>query len=214
MSITSSPGRLAAGIRGRARPDGRRQQAPYRPYLTLPNGVTACSLAAGLAVVIGPCAAGAPLTAGGLRLAAALIAACAVLDSIDGPLARARGQATTFGQCLDSLADLVAFGVAPAVMLRDGPTLPAVPAAAAVAALWWCGCAMFRLARFSQVKRPHSFIGVPVPAAAVALAAIDVASPGPAVVLAAAAVLGCLMASRLPFPTWGGLARAVRPGRP
>lgn len=106
-----------------------------------------------------------------LRAAAALILA-AVVDGLDGRLARALGSESAFGRELDSLADVVTFGAAPAVVgmlwgLIDLPRLgwlvPGVYVAATAA----------RLARFnvqSGTVDSRSFVGLPCPAAAGTLA--------------------------------------------
>jgi CDP-diacylglycerol--serine O-phosphatidyltransferase len=64
---------------------------------------------------------------GRLREAAAAVVAAAVLDAADGLVARRMSVSGRFGCRLDSLADVVAFGAAPALMLEQG-VLGTVPA--------------------------------------------------------------------------------------
>jgi CDP-diacylglycerol--serine O-phosphatidyltransferase len=81
-----------------------------------------------------------------LYAAVALVALAAVVDFLDGRVARMRGTASALGQQMDSLADLVSFGVAPAAiayaMGLDGPL--------DVAALcFFAACGLARLARYN-----------------------------------------------------------------
>lgn len=108
--------------------------------------------------------------------AAVLIAVSITLDIADGAVARMVGATSPFGLQLDSLADLISFGLAPAVLvytwaLEDWPML------AWMAAFTWLGCAAFRLARFNVTIDPSGdkryFVGLPSPgAAAVVMATI------------------------------------------
>jgi CDP-diacylglycerol--serine O-phosphatidyltransferase len=119
----------------------------------------------------------------GFAAAAYLIFLAMAFDALDGRLARFARHTTDFGGQLDSLADVVSFGLAPAfVALRtfhlDGPTwdLPFMRLVWAVAALYMC-CAAIRLARFN-VSNEHgeqhhfSFLGLPSPGAAGAVAGL------------------------------------------
>jgi CDP-diacylglycerol--serine O-phosphatidyltransferase len=119
----------------------------------------------------------------GFSAAAYLILLAMVFDALDGRLARFARHTTDFGGQLDSMADVVSFGLAPAfVALRlfhlDGPNwdLPIMRLVWAVAALYMC-CAAIRLARFN-VSNEHgeqhhfSFLGLPSPGAAGAVACL------------------------------------------
>jgi len=102
-----------------------------------------------------------------------VIAACATLvafvfDTIDGKLARALNATSDFGIQLDSLADLVSFGVAPAVLVYKWALAP-YGRLGWMAAFLFVACGALRLARFNvQTKKidPRYFIGLPIPAAA------------------------------------------------
>ncbi len=115
-------------------------------------------------------------------MAAYLIFAAMIFDALDGRLARIARHTTDFGGQLDSLSDVVSFGVAPAfaallLMKAAYPGLPPPVARLvwAVSALFVC-CAALRLARFN-VSNEHgeqhhfSFLGLPSPAAGGTVAA-------------------------------------------
>jgi len=111
------------------------------------------------------------------------VAACVLIllsmafDALDGRLARFARHTTDFGGQLDSLADAVSFGAAPAfvalqVFKANGPdtALPLSRLIWAIGAIYFC-CALIRLARFN-VSNEHgeqahmSFLGLPSPGAA------------------------------------------------
>lgn len=106
---------------------------------------------------------------GHFRAAAVLIAISVVLDIADGAVARAVGAITPFGLQFDSLADLISFGIAPAVLVYTW-ALPAYPVWAWAGAMFWLACAAFRLARFNVTVDPMAdkryFVGLASPAAA------------------------------------------------
>jgi CDP-diacylglycerol---serine O-phosphatidyltransferase len=110
--------------------------------------------------------------------AAGAILVAAVLDLLDGTVARMTGSSSELGVQLDSLADLVSFGVAPAMLAhvwafkpvssRLGLFVEVLPAALFVAA------GAFRLARFNiqtAFLDKRYFVGLPIPAAAATIAA-------------------------------------------
>ncbi|NOT00241.1 MAG: hypothetical protein HOP29_06395 [Phycisphaerales bacterium] len=119
-----------------------------------------------------------------LAIGAILVFVGMLLDMLDGLAARLTGQASPFGAELDSLADIVTFGAAPATLalaliLRewDGELVPtplshhAVGRAIWVCAAMYCVCAAIRLARYNvEHDRPDSspgdFRGLPSPGAA------------------------------------------------
>jgi len=113
--------------------------------------------------------------------AAYLLILAMVFDALDGRLARFARHTTDFGGQLDSLADAVSFGAAPATIAlvlfkSEGPAgvpFPLTRLIWAVGALYFC-CALIRLARFN-VSNEHgeqhhfSFLGLPSPGAAAAV---------------------------------------------
>ncbi|MGB7819917.1 MAG: CDP-diacylglycerol--serine O-phosphatidyltransferase [Ornithinibacter sp.] len=119
-------------------------------------------------------------------LAAILIAFSIIMDIADGFVARMVGATSPFGVQLDSLADLISFGLAPAVLVHTW-ALDEWPVLAWLVAFLWLACAAFRLARFNVTIDPlddkRYFTGLPSPgAAAVVMAtifALDSPSFGP-----------------------------------
>src|SRR5580658_5823028 len=107
-------------------------------------------------------------------LALAAIVFAAFLDGIDGRLARFLKGTSRFGAELDSLADFVNFGVAPALILYFW-VLHELKSAGWIAALTFAICAALRLARFNVMiedpNRPawagNYFVGMPAPAGAI-----------------------------------------------
>jgi CDP-diacylglycerol--serine O-phosphatidyltransferase len=113
--------------------------------------------------------------------AAPLIGVAVVLDMLDGRIARLTGTQSAFGAELDSLADTVSFGVAPA-LLAYGWALHTVPRAGWLAAFLFLVCGVLRLARFNVQKSivdSRFFVGLPIPAAAAQVAAIVLFTPTP-----------------------------------
>ena len=115
-------------------------------------------------------------------LAAALIAVSIVLDIADGFVARLIGATSPFGLQLDSLADLISFGLAPAVLIHTW-ALDEWPVLAWLAAFLWLSCAAFRLARFNVTIDPTAdkryFVGLPSPGAAAVVMATILALDSP-----------------------------------
>jgi CDP-diacylglycerol--serine O-phosphatidyltransferase len=109
-----------------------------------------------------------------LELALAAIVFAALLDGIDGRIARMLKGTSRFGAELDSLADFVNFGVAPALILYFWG-LHELKSAGWIAALVFAICAGLRLARFNvMIDDPNKpiwagnfFTGIPAPAGAI-----------------------------------------------
>lgn len=107
--------------------------------------------------------------------AATLILVAALMDSIDGRMARLLNCSSSFGAQLDSLADIVSFGVAPCLLMYMW-SLHLIPYKGVgwAVVLIYIACSALRLARFnvqqedaveSEVSK-HFFTGMPIPAAA------------------------------------------------
>jgi CDP-diacylglycerol--serine O-phosphatidyltransferase len=101
-----------------------------------------------------------------------LIALAAILDALDGRIARALGATSRMGQEIDSLADAVNFGVAPAFIVYA--TLLETSRVGWIVVLLYAVCIVLRLARFNaliDVDQPtyekEFFVGMPAPAGAV-----------------------------------------------
>jgi len=113
--------------------------------------------------------------------AALMIGGAAVLDMLDGRIARLTGTQSEFGAELDSLADAVSFGVAPAILAYVW-ALSLVPRAGWPAAFLFLVCGVMRLARFNvqrSVVDSRYFVGLPIPAGAAQVAAIVFVLPDP-----------------------------------
>ena len=113
--------------------------------------------------------------------AAPLIFWAILLDVLDGRIARMTGTTSEFGAELDSLADVVSFGVAPALLAYSWgfATLPRV---GWLVAFLFIVCGALRLARFNVQKSSvdgRYFVGLPIPAAAAPVAALVNVSPPP-----------------------------------
>ncbi len=101
-------------------------------------------------------------------LAAIGIFSAMVLDSLDGRVARMTNTQSAFGEQMDSLADMVSFGAAPALVAYEW-ALRGLGRWGWVAAFVYCACAALRLARFNVntgVVDKRYFQGLPSPAAA------------------------------------------------
>ena len=100
--------------------------------------------------------------------AAVAILIAGVFDALDGAVARLTGTATDFGIQLDSLADLVSFGIAPAMLAYSWALLP-FNRIGWLACFLFVSCGALRLARFNVQARTGDkryFLGLPIPAAA------------------------------------------------
>ena len=149
-------------------PPPRRRRFKAIPVRTLlPNLITLLALCAGLTAIR-------VAVEGKLDLALAAIVLAVVLDGIDGRLARMLKGTSRFGAELDSLADFVNFGVAPALILYFWG-LKELKSAGWIAALVFAICAGLRLARFNvMIDDPNKpawegnfFTGIPAPAGAI-----------------------------------------------
>ncbi len=173
-----------------------------RAFVNAANLITSGTLAAGFSAVM--------LAADGrLHGAAAAVAVAAVLDAVDGPVARRTSASERFGCYLDSLADIVAFGVAPALMLYRG-MLYDVPVVGTAGCLAFLLAGAWRLARFPLVEDRDRFVGMPIPPAGVIVAAAAALALPAALALAVTLVLALLMVSSIPFPTLFTLRRLAR----
>ncbi|WP_299549353.1 CDP-diacylglycerol--serine O-phosphatidyltransferase [uncultured Helicobacter sp.] len=106
---------------------------------------------------------------GRFSLACWLVILCLIFDGLDGRVARLTGTTSKFGVEFDSLADVVAFGVAPAMILFIYTGFHYGKFGVVVAGLYVVFGAI-RLARFNVTtnnNEPNVFIGLPIPAAAV-----------------------------------------------
>ena len=136
-----------------------------RGIYLLPNLFTTAALFAGFYAVV-------QALDGQFQTAAVAIFAAIVLDGLDGRIARLTHTQSEFGAQYDSLADMVSFGVAPAVLSYTWALQPLGKIGWIVAFLYCAGAAL-RLARFNTnlgVIDKRYFQGLPSPAAAALVA--------------------------------------------
>ena len=127
----------------------------------LPNLFTTGSLFAGFYSMVAT-------MNGDYRTAAIWVLVSSIFDGLDGKVARMTGTASKFGVEYDSLADLVAFGVTPGLLMYSWALRP-FGRLGWLAAFLFVVCGALRLARFNvQVATVESkrFVGLPIPAAA------------------------------------------------
>ena len=152
------------------------------------------------------------------RHAVVAIIAAMVFDMLDGRAARMFGADTRFGAQLDSLVDLVSFGVAPGVIVFMW-SLHGMGEAGWIATLIFCACSAIRLARFNiqsasardegATQANPYFTGLPMPAAAflavmpmlLSFQVGDRFVRDPAVASIVIVLASALMVSRLPTPS-------------
>jgi CDP-diacylglycerol--serine O-phosphatidyltransferase len=147
----------------------------------------------------------------GFELAAGLVFAAAILDAMDGRIARLTGTESEFGREYDSLADVFTFGVVPALLTylwglyewgRIGWLVP----------FFYLVCTATRLARFNvqtKVVDSRFFVGLPAPAAAGSICSILFFAPDSAwrewmqlLMLVALLVIGSLMVSTFRYTSF------------
>ncbi len=202
--------RRIRNISARLRKPRQHVAAPLkRGVYLLPSVITSLGLAIGFYSMVSS-------LNGHLELAATLIMVAFLCDGLDGRLARVSHSSSQFGVEYDSLADVVAFGAAPATMLYVWALRP-------LGAWGWVICAAFvicaalRLARFN-VQAPSAdkrrFAGLPVPGASMPVAAavlacsyfeLDLGRGLPVLMAPLSLVLSCLMVSSIPYPSFKGI---------
>jgi CDP-diacylglycerol--serine O-phosphatidyltransferase len=181
---------------------------------TIPNSFTALSLLLGLASI-------ATTQVGDLEFAAWMIVWCGLLDTMDGVAARVLNATSSFGAEFDSMADLVSFGVAPAMLVFNlGMQYGDVELETGQFWVLLAACGVFvlagamRLARFNLTSDvPHGgwFTGIPITAAGGGLISsmvivmikhddISTVLPLHLYLPVLMFILGILMVSRIRFP--------------
>lgn len=137
---------------------------PRRGAYIIPSALTTGNIFCGFFAITS-------LWTGDLDSAAKAIGVAIVLDGFDGRIARLMGATSKFGVQLDSLADAISFGVAPAMLLWAWH-LKDVPYLGWIACFVYLVCGVMRLARFNlQSGDLKAFVGMPIPAGAGVVAA-------------------------------------------
>jgi len=154
---------VTPSARREARPQHRRRRI-RKAAVALPSGLTLANLFFGIFAIVSA-------SRGDLQQAVLYVVLGGVADALDGRVARATGSGTALGEELDSLVDIVSFGLAPAMLMyfavlnRNGWDWVFVFA--------YVACAALRLARFNVTQAGTSkryFHGLPSPAAGLTLA--------------------------------------------
>ncbi|MCC3377446.1 CDP-diacylglycerol--serine O-phosphatidyltransferase [Cohnella sp. REN36] len=146
--------------------------------------------------------------------AALLVIIAMLLDGVDGRVARALNAQSEFGKELDSLSDVISFGVAPAFIMYQAAFTNVNPALAWVITAIFPICGALRLARFNVIEGvPGYFIGLPIPAAGGVLATLALFHNDLRVslLLISTLALSFLMVSSLKYPNFKklGLPKAA-----
>jgi len=166
----------------------------------LPNLLSLGNMYCGLAAIFA-------VGAGEVERAAWLVVLAILFDAFDGKVARLTGSTSEFGKQLDSLSDLVSFGIAPALLIYEGVMTRDSRAAALIAAVYATTTAL-RLARFNigRASKGRHFIGLPAPAAGGMVASYTLFTSAYGYEFAALLIgplilaLALLMISPVPYP--------------
>src|SRR5260370_22757511 len=195
----------------------RRRFRPIPVRMLVPNFITLLAICAGLTAI--------PLsTEGRMELAVGAIVFAAVLDGLDGRVARMIKGQSKFGAELDSLADLVNLGVAPGLILYFWQ-LHEVNNGGWIAAMVFAISGGLRLARFNaSIDDPNKppfaanfFTGVPAPAGAITVllpiyaAFLDLGRWPAALTAGYTLLIAFLMVSRLPVVSGKSVRLRVAP---
>jgi CDP-diacylglycerol--serine O-phosphatidyltransferase len=151
------------------------------------------------------------------ELAAIFVIIAMLMDGLDGRVARALNVESEFGKELDSLSDVISFGVAPALIMyvvafKEVTSINEATTWIVTAIFPICGA--LRLARFNVVAgTPGYFIGLPIPAAGGVLATLALFSKelNPYILLVSTLLLSFLMVSRVKYPNFkkAGIPKAA-----
>jgi CDP-diacylglycerol--serine O-phosphatidyltransferase len=183
----------------------KRGETIRRGFYLIPSLFTVANMFCGFLAMI-------ESTRGHFERAAVLILVATFADALDGRIARLTGTATAFGEAYDSLADVVSFGAAPAMLAYQWGLSEVHRVGMAVVFLFLVAGSI-RLARFSLYSHDTvDFIGLPIPAGAAAIAMLVLTSPTPVthpafipVVAAFVLALALLMVSNLPYKSFKGV---------
>jgi CDP-diacylglycerol--serine O-phosphatidyltransferase len=170
-----------------------------RTVLLLPSAMTVGNLFCGFFAIISA-------MHGHFDESAKAIGIAIILDGLDGRMARMANATSEFGLQLDSLADVISFGLAPAILMLAW-AFPPLGEYGIFTAFVFLICGTMRLARFNiQVQETKHFVGLAIPAGAAVVAAgvhflgTPVTDPLQANLLAVAMlILSFLMISRIRY---------------
>ncbi|MDO4218812.1 MAG: CDP-diacylglycerol--serine O-phosphatidyltransferase [Synergistaceae bacterium] len=171
------------------------QKYPFQVKMVIPNAVTSGSIFCGMSSLI-------LASNGKFRQAAWLIFFACFFDLMDGRIARKLGSSSSFGVELDSLADAISFGVAPAFLVYAA-YFSDLGIIGHIVASFYALCSVLRLARFNiSTNVPDGyFYGLPTPAGALTLASsLFLPLPvTPDIAMAATGIIGFLLVSNIVY---------------
>jgi CDP-diacylglycerol---serine O-phosphatidyltransferase len=219
---TSRPRRRLFRRRKRSNADHRPRRAPFdlrKALFILPNAFTVSSIFCGFYSIMLSTSGSGP---GAFYQAGIALFFASFFDAFDGRVARLTRTQSDFGMQIDSLADVISFGVAPAVLVYQW-ALKDLGLGGLIAAFAFCACGAIRLARFNVlaargVGSSKYFVGLPIPGAAMMVVSIVLTQSkviaesveAKASVLAVTIVLSYLMVSRVRFRTFKDFRPSVR----
>lgn len=173
----------------------------------IPNALTALNLVLGFGAIVST-------FNGEFYKAALFVVAAMISDGLDGRVARYLNASSEFGKELDSLCDLVSFGVAPAILsyaflLKDLPGISGY-----IIGAFFATCGALRLARFNVntgVVKGY-FMGLPIPAGGCVVATFIMLGikPSPMIFAVMVIVSGYLMVSSIKYPDFKGKGEKIR----
>lgn len=180
------------------------KKQPNQLAYLLPNFFTASSIFAGIYSIISS-------VEGNFVLAAWMVLLSLIFDGLDGRVARLTNTCSQFGVEFDSLADIIAFGAAPAMLIYLYAGIDFGRFGIMTSALFVIFGAI-RLARFNVMageSEPSVFIGVPIPTAAVFISILvllfeqyPILSEYKLVILMSALLVAVLMVSNIRYPSF------------
>ncbi|CFX44461.1 CDP-diacylglycerol--serine O-phosphatidyltransferase [Syntrophomonas zehnderi OL-4] len=168
---------------------------PSFPNKSLANAVTLCNIVFGsLSLVY--------TLDQQFGLAAIFILIAAVLDGLDGRIARRLDIMSPLGKELDSLCDMVSFGVAPALLIYAQVLINYTYSLGLITALLYIVCGAYRLARFNVLDISGYFLGIPITLAGtfLALLALFAAYLPAHLILALLLLMAIMMVSNIKIP--------------
>jgi CDP-diacylglycerol--serine O-phosphatidyltransferase len=177
-----------------------------RGVFLLPATITSIGLLSGFYSMVSA-------VTGHFEVASVMIVIAFFCDGLDGRVARASRTSSQFGVEFDSLSDVIAFGVAPAMLTFSWALRPIGSLGIAIGGLFVL-CGALRLARFNvqtATADKSRFVGLPIPGAAIMIASLCLAysyfefdSPRTLCTFMApiTLALGGLMISRVPYPSF------------
>jgi CDP-diacylglycerol--serine O-phosphatidyltransferase len=191
-------------------PDSAPERTQRRGIYLLPNLLTTGCLFSGFYAIVAA-------IDGNYERAGMAVFIAMIFDGLDGRVARLTSTETAFGKEYDSLADMVAFGVAPAIVSYQWGVARIAEYGKAwyrfgwLAAFFYAVCAALRLAKFNaRVQDKRYFEGLPSPSAAAVVAAFlwessewrEPGLPGLILAFAITAAAGALMVCRFSYTSF------------